>query len=330
MTRRPVLRLILWYMAILMALSLTFSAAVYEVTRWDLNRELYYQSVVLHHSGASAGQPWLTAARSAANLHRNLIMLAWLNLGIMVVGSLVCYRLARRTLRPIDSALALLQRFTADASHRLRTPLSAMMLQTEVALEKSKLPENEVRRLLESNLEEMGKLNALTGDMLTLARYESQTSPQSLTPLELPDLIAAAAGTVEPLANARNVRIVSEVKALTVEGDQTSLTEALTILLDNAVKYATEHSEVLVTGARSAHRASVTISNHGAGIAPDDLPHVFERFWRADNVRAASGTGLGLAIARQIVELHRGAISVASTPGQTTSFAISLPIAKSV
>jgi heavy metal sensor kinase len=227
----------------------------------------------------------------------------------------------------LERSFAEVRRFTADASHELRTPLTAIRTEAEVALAKP-LTAAEHLNLLGSILEECGRLTRLTEQLLTLAREDAGASPPAHEPLDLAALVKGVAETMRPLAEARGLRLdVRGGDGLGIHGDNARLRQVFCNLLDNAIKYTPEGGSVEVHLSRREHEAVVTVRDTGVGIAPEHLPHVFDRFYRVDKARtrAEGGTGLGLSIARSIVTAHGGRIELASTPGQGTTCTVRLP-----
>jgi signal transduction histidine kinase len=235
--------------------------------------------------------------------------------------------LARRTLRPIESALAAQTRFAGDASHELRTPLTAMKSELEVALRDPKLSAEEARGLLGSNLEEVGKLETLAAGLLRLARHEQ--TPLELVPVDLSVVSERALSRVATAAARRQVKLTSHVLGV-VAGDAESLVELTVVLLDNAIKYSHIGDEVELRSADQGHTVDLIVRDHGAGIPAANLPHIFERFYRADSSRSKDttpGYGLGLSIAAQIAQFHHATIDATSRFGAGSTFTVHLPSA---
>jgi signal transduction histidine kinase len=249
-----------------------------------------------------------------------------INLGIFVGASGASYFLAKRTLRPIENALEEQRRFTADASHELRTPLAAMKTEIEVGLPTADPQEHP--RVLRRNLEEIEKLDRLSTGLLTLARHESSAGNLTVAPVEFATVTAEAARRVAAKAKIKNITFKNEHVAGPVKGDYGSLVDLLVIILDNAIKYSPAKSEIGVHGQWTRSQLTLSVTDHGIGIAPADLPHVFRRFYRTDTARTKTGSngfGLGLAIAKQIVERHHGSISISSTVNHGTTVTLVIP-----
>jgi len=328
MIRSAILRLTLAYLAIFMSLSIGFSAVLYHLSSNELNRGLRRppSGVIFRGIDGSFNFEQFRQDRLDEGQHRLLGNLILLNILMLGIGAGASYYLALRNLEPIAEAMEMESRFTADASHELRTPLTAMQTEIEVALRDPNLSKTEARELLESNLEEVGKLRGLAEGLLTLARGD--TNSEEFQKLPMAEVIRKAEATVLPAAKKKHIELATTLKDGFVEGDEHSLRELCVILLDNAVKYSEPNTKVTVTGEVVSKNYVVTIADQGYGIAEADLPHIFERFYRSDTSRSkekVTGYGLGLSIAKHIVEQHKGHITVASAVGNGTTFSVELP-----
>lgn len=263
----------------------------------------------------------VTAVRT--NLIKRLILL---NLGALVIGGMLSYYLARRTLRPIEAMMDVQSRFAADASHELRTPLTVMQSEIEVALTKPNLTLKRATAALESTYQEVLRLRQLSEGLLRLTHADKSTA--HFAHIRLDELISDAINNTVKLARAKHIAISDDAPAIKMSGDAQSLTQALVILLDNAIKYSPKKSAIHITGHAEGKRVVIRVSDAGPGIPTADLSHIFERFYRADTSRSSQhvhGHGLGLSIAQKIIEQHRGKISVTSTPGKGSTFTVTLP-----
>lgn len=327
MIRSAAARLALYYLAIIMALSIGFSWVVYRISDHEITNGLRRPAFLSNHMVRPAIYDRFTQDR-LYEAHNNLrVDLVAFNSFVLIAGGALSYMLARRTLQPIEDALDRQSRFTADASHELRTPLTAMQTEIEVALRDSKLSIGPARQLLTSNLEEINKLRDLSEALLKLARDDGKSL--NLHRESLDQISDQAIKRVKMVAKAKNISLVSEVKPQLVRCDRTAIIEALTILLDNAIKFSPEGSQIRLSSQQSAAHISLLVQDHGIGIDAKDLPHIFERFYRQDQSRSnkakSGGYGLGLAIAMRLVNLHHGNITAKSQPGKGSTFAIILP-----
>lgn len=231
----------------------------------------------------------------------------------------------------LERSFARMARFTADASHELRTPVAIIRMNAEVTLAKPRAPE-QYREALERILAETGRTTTLIEDLMTLARADADAAELVREPVGLAAVIGARCAEIGVLADAASVKLIVELPVeCQVLGDATMLDRLFLILLDNAIRYTPPAGTITVALACEAeHRSAVvTIRDTGIGIAPEDLPHVFERFYRAakDRSRETGGAGLGLAIALWIARRHAGTLTVRSAPGEGSEFQLRLPLA---
>lgn len=317
------LKLTMWYLLILMTISITFSAIIYQISSNELGRGIapkgreYIYNLEIFED--------LQQQRFEEGRRRLLVNLMTLNLFTLAIGGGASYLLARRTLSPIKEAMDDQGRFTSDASHELRTPLTSMRSEIEIALRDKKLSAPAMRKLLESNLEEVDKLRSLS-DRLLLLTSEKQLALGSLS---LDDVATEALNRVVALAQAKDITIENVVGRLNVIGSLDSLADLVTILLDNAIKYSPEKTQITIGSELQGKSAVLYVQDQGKGILASEIPHIFDRFYRADpsrNKQHVDGHGLGLAIAKRIAELHGTKITVTSTPGKGSTFSIKLPL----
>jgi heavy metal sensor kinase len=225
------------------------------------------------------------------------------------------------------------QRFIADASHELRTPLAVLRGETEVALGKTRTVE-EYEQSLSLIQDEAERLSRIVEDLFILARQPINTrAALSKERLSLNDAITDCARAAQVLAFRKGVRLKLEKDSpsIALNGDEELIRRMILNLLDNAVKYTPAGGEISLALARQNGSAEIVVRDTGIGIPEAAQPRVFDRFYRVDKARARAmgGAGLGLSIAQWIVEVHGGAIKLASTPGQGSTFTVVLPISKS-
>lgn len=325
-------RLTVSYLGIIMIMSIGFSAVFYNTSLHELNRQLPPQSVF-----QTQDEPSFVERRTVINEfiqdridegRRHLIFrLVLINLLVFVAGGVFSYWLARRTLEPIEANMEAQNQFVSDASHELRTPLTALQTTNEVALRKKRLTTREAKEILEYNVAEVLKLKTLTDNLLRLARHD--TAPLHTQTVSLQDVATDAINQVMQAAIAKSITIEDKVKNISIQGDKPNLTQAVVVLLDNAVKYSKKGGKIFIDGYTRGKQAHIRVQDEGVGVAKKDLPHIFDRFYRADqsrNKQQAAGYGIGLALAQKIVVGHKGEITVKSTEGKGATFTISLPL----
>ena len=233
------------------------------------------------------------------------------------------YVLSGAVTRPVDRAWQQQKQFLSDASHELKTPLTVILSSAEL-LEQSAAPEQ--KQYVDNVRAESRRMKRLVEDMLTLSRVERGGEHLPDTTADLSDAAADAALRFEPVAYEAGHTLSYDIApGLLVRGDSGKLEQAVAVLLDNAIKYAAPGTEVRLDAARQGKNACLWVENEGDPIPADKLPHIFDRFYRADASRTDGGSfGLGLPIARAIVEAHRGTLRCDSG-GHTTRFTITLP-----
>ena len=232
----------------------------------------------------------------------------------------------------VEQSVGEMRQFSAALAHELRTPLAILRGEAELALSTSSSDEDR-RQALSRQIDECDRLTRLINQILMLARAEAGEIPMASEPIDVAALAASVVDQIEPVAAARGILMSrGGSRGCVVRGDAGWLERLLLILLDNAIKFTGEGGLISVTFSRSGGRARLAVTDSGSGIAPDALPHVFERFYRADRARSpqTQGTGLGLALAKWIVERHQGAMRVKSQPGVGSTFIVSLPVAVDV
>ena len=232
----------------------------------------------------------------------------------------------------IDSEVKRIVQFTADASHELRTPLTLIQTAAEFSLRRERTRE-ELLDAMRKILRECGHTSRLVDDLLLLARADSSTDELHLEPIDVSATGREASEQAIALAEAKNLQVTTEIPAepCIVNGSEQLLARLWLILIDNAVKYTPEGGRITFSMQASISHLEAIVSDTGIGISAVDLPHVYDRFWRADKVRsrdsrAPGGAGLGLAIARWIVLRHGGEIQITSESGRGAQVSVRLPL----
>jgi signal transduction histidine kinase len=318
------LKLTAWYVLIIMLVSLAFSAVIYQMTSREIERFARSPRFVMENLG-SADDELIVGAEQ-----RLLVLLAELNGIILVTSASLAYFLAGRTLKPIKKMVEEQNQFISDASHELRTPLTSLKSAMEVNLRDKELTLADARKLIKENIEDVNQLQSLSDHLLQLTAYQKSDDSIKLERVELREIVARAVAKVEPMAKKKKITIErTKVENVEIKADKYNLNDLLVILLDNAIKYSPEKKTIKVEAKRTDGSVWLVVKDEGMGISKKDVPHIFERFYRADSARSKDGIGgygLGLSIAKKIAEMHRGSISVKSQLGKGTTFTVKLPI----
>jgi heavy metal sensor kinase len=229
------------------------------------------------------------------------------------------------TLGRLEGAFEEMRQFTGDVSHELRTPLTAIRTVGEVGLREIREPRN-YRTTIESMLEEADRLSSLIDRLLLLSRAESRQVALASETVDLGELAREVAAHLDVLAEEKQQRIVvNETNPSKVLVDRLMLRQALINLVDNAIKYSPDGSEISVGVSKSAGRALLEVKDPGMGVEPERRARIFDRFYRDSSSGHRAGTGLGLAIAKRVVEINGGQLSCEERPGGGSIFRIALP-----
>lgn len=327
------IKLTFWYLLIIMTISLAFSILVYhahmrEVVRYN---HMQRQRVLQQLPPPPRGQRYLLVQDDdiVEDAHtRTVLGLASFNGLILVISGIFGYMLAGRTLAPIQKMMDDQHQFVSDASHELRTPITSLQAAMEV-FQRTKNPTiKEAKTLVNESIQDIKGLERLVDSMLHLAHTSNETA-MVFQDVDLQTTLKHAIKKLKPISQKKSIEITIDSKEAHMFGDDSSLLQLCTILLDNAIKYGKKNGTIQVSLSTKKKSAILSISDDGIGIAKKDIPRIFDRFYRADSARSkqnGNGHGLGLAIAHKIVEEHKGDISVKSTKGKGSTFTVSLPL----
>lgn len=292
--RLPARTLVLSYLLIIMTTSIVFSAVFYVTTS------------------------------NQANAHSLGVGLIIINIAVLAVGAALSYWLARRTLRPIETALDKQDQYIADASHELRTPLASALLSNEIALKNSKLTLLQARSIIQGNVKDMEELRILSDELLR--ESETQSRVLNLVEIDTHAVTQEAIQRLAVIAAESNTTIKNKTSALRITTDADMVRKVLVILIENAIKYSPGESTITVTSRHSRSNINIVVADQGVGIDSDDLGNIFNRFYRTEYSRMqTAGYGLGLAIAKKLIEEVGGSLSVKSIIGEGSTFTIKLP-----
>lgn len=327
-------KLTLWYLLIIMLISAFFSLVIYRSVTIEIERRFssvergMHQQMMRFHFQGRGQFPFLKEHLDAAK-RRVLLILLYTNGLILLLSSAAGYFLAGKTLEPIEEAMKEQERFVSDASHELRTPLTALKTTIEVALREKKMTTKEAKKVLEESLEEVENLESLSSSLLNLAQTSQLKEQSSFSRMDLAEVVEEAWRKVKNLAGQKKIEIIKNIQTVHLMGEKESLEKLVLILLDNAIKYTPTGGKVWLEVGAERRSAVLKVSDTGIGIPEEDIPHIFDRFYRVETSRSkleVSGYGLGLSIAKKIVERHNGKIQVTSRLDKGTTFIVFFPI----
>jgi heavy metal sensor kinase len=228
----------------------------------------------------------------------------------------------------VEQSVLHMRRFTADASHELRAPMTLIYTAAQFALRRDRDPD-ELKDSLRKILREAKRCTELINQLLLLARSDAGSCQMHFVPTDIGALVHEVLSEVSMLASSKKLGVSSSLldKPLRLDIDAASFRRMLLILLDNAIKYTPEGGAIAVNLVEEANTARIAVADTGTGIPAEQLPFIFDRFWRADKVRSrdAGGTGLGLAIAREIAQSHGAELTVESSVGHGSTFTVWFP-----
>lgn len=337
MFRSARLKLTLFYLGIIVLLNLavTLSVRVYaehEFLRSNSVQRNEVRQWMVHFFGSPRSNPDNGIADIQAgqaevvrdHLNDGLLVI---NFGALLLGGMLSYWFAGKTLRPIEEAHEAQARFTADASHELKTPLANMRLENEVFLRQKRFNEIDARHQLESNLEEIQRLERLSNNLLALHQYGQITLVRSH--LSVQDVVESALAPFRASADIKKVELMVSVQSGKILGHQDSLVQLLDILLDNALKYGARGGHIAIEGHKKGSQYLLSVKDKGPGIAVHDLHRIFDRLYRGDKARSnqVAGYGLGLALAKEIADVNSTAIAVRNNPDGGACFELILELA---
>jgi signal transduction histidine kinase len=316
-----------------MLISLSFSAFIYQSISIEFKRrlEIIERRLELRKHGfrVPEGQDEFFILDLIETRKRVLFLLLYTNGVIFMFSAAAGYFLAGKTLEPIEKALEEQRRFVADASHELKTPLTALQTSIEVALRDKKLKLKDARRILKESLDDIGSLRSLSNNLLTLASYQQNGSNLLLESVSIKDITEDVFKKMTPLAKKKGVKVKVSSGNIYMNADRGKVEKLVTILLDNSVKFTPKGGNVSVSVNKDSRCVYIKVKDSGVGIAKEDIPHIFKRFYRVDTSRSkvdVSGFGLGLAMAKRIIDLHKGTVNVISTLNKGSTFIVKLPL----
>lgn len=298
-------KLTLFYLTIIMVISLFFSLIIFRGAAMELNRIENAQRMKRPNPQFMIDPDIITETKA-----RIFFSLLTLNAIILGVSGVSGYFLAGKTLDPIKKMMEDQKDFVSNASHELRTPLASLKSEIEVALRAKKMTLGEAKKLLQSNLDDVNNMTRLSNYLLKLNKFQDGNVKLEFRKLDLAEVVKRA--------TQKQNKVKMNLERSEIKGNEESLIELVTILIDNAIKYG-NGKDVEVTVKKNG---ILTIKDSGLGIPDTDLPHIFDRFFRGNKARSKDGYGLGLSIAKQITDSHGARIKVESKLNSGTTFKV--------
>jgi len=311
-------KLTLWYLAIVMTISIIFSVILYNITSTQLLEEIKRETARIHaHFPIIYSEPVLHPHQDLlSGDHVIIIRLIIFNLIVLAAAGFASYFLARITLKPIELSHQQEKLFTSNVSHELRTPLTALKMESEIALLDPKKNIDTLSSTISSNLEEIDKIENLINNILKLSKLESSESQVDFNLADSEKIITAAVKQLNPIIKNRGNKInfTASKKKLLIYVNQESIIQLMTIILDNANKYSPKNSTIDINHYIENHQIVIEVKDHGEGMDKETLKHIFDKFYRADNSRnkTTEGYGIGLSIAKMIADINQANIVISS------------------
>src|SRR3989344_8625490 len=325
------IKLTLWYLLIIATISGVFSVVIYQGIVREIEQGYYRvearfideQLVITPRQDLHTQ---IIAQNISTTKQRIQILVFYANGIILIASGAIAYYLAGQSLEPIAHAMSEQKRFIEDASHELKTPLTALKTAVEVALRDHTLTKKEVTNVLEDNLLAVNTLQVLTEDMLHLSRYNQKQIDKSSVPLD--KIILKIIKTFTPLAKKKRISVKKELVPVIITARSSDMEKLFSAIVENALAYTSEGGTIDIYMKKKRSIAEVDITDTGIGISKNDLPHIFDRFYRADQARSKkdhTGYGLGLPIAKQIITQYDGSVEIKSKENVGTLVRITLP-----
>ncbi|MDR0957084.1 MAG: HAMP domain-containing histidine kinase [Candidatus Nomurabacteria bacterium] len=314
---KATIKLTLLYTTVLMLISICFSVAIGVTASREMNRPFERQPMnrIFPNDDGRIMFEKTWRERTEESHDRLVIALILTNVGVLFLGAGLSFFLARWTLRPIERAMESKTRFVANASHELRTPLAVMLMENEVLLRDKSVKSGELREQIKSNLVEIEKLQKLTDYLLQIDKDEDF----DLSDINIEDVVVEAVQKFSSVAGAKNIQLDIKTQPKIIKSNFDALARILDILLENAIKYSGENSTIHIIATDS----QIAVIDQGIGISSEDLPHIFERFYRAEKSRTSDGYGLGLSIAKNLAnQLHIQVVAENNADGCGATFRI--------
>lgn len=315
------LRLTAYYLLIMTVVLIVFSAVLYFAFAYVLKDNIDTQFPDVPDQGDQAIIQTMSDAKDGVIV---------IDLTAFALTIVLGYSLAGRTLAPIKNSMDRQKAFSANASHELRTPLAVMKSDSEVALKNSNASASELRDVIKSNLEEINQMLQITENLLRLARSQDAKDKTYFSGIELGELAANLANKMKLQTSQKGISIeIEKADSGKILGNHDDLVSVASNLIQNGVNYSKPGGTVRVSVENRGQEIQLVVEDDGFGISEDDLPHIFERFYKADKShrRNFSSAGIGLSIVKEIVDKHGGSIEIESVLDKGTKIVASFPLA---
>lgn len=330
------LKLTAWYLLIIMLVSLSFSTIIFSLLSAELDRFANVHRVRIEQGLQSQYSdkqkvivkkfpnppPNFDPELLDETKGRILMVLGIINGIILIISGGFGYLLARKTLQPIGKMIDEQNRFVSDASHELRTPLTSLKLGMEVFLRDKKSSLDDAKKLIASSIGEVNRLHYLSENLLELSRYQHASPKLTIKKVIVEEVVDKALNKISHQIEKKQIQVSKSKISQEIEVNDQEVIDLLVILLDNAVKYSGEKSKIEIESKKTSKHFDLHIIDHGVGIKKEDLPFIFDRFYRADSARVKGGYGLGLSIAKQIAKKNNILLLVESVIGKGTDFTL--------
>lgn len=300
------------YTGVLMAISIAFSIVIIAIATHEVARPPDFQNKKLDDSAMRQ----IIQDRAEDTNSRIIVALLLTNAALFAIGIVGSYFLAQWTLRPIEEAMDNQARFVSDASHELRTPLAAIAMENEVILRDKNVGVKDLKSQIRSNLEEIDKLRTLTNYLLEL----NEDNSVDIGSVDIAKCVVDAISMNAKLASAKKIVIDNKVQSTLVNSNYSAATEILTIIINNAIKYSPDESEIKVTNQGNR----LIVSDQGVGIEESELKLIFDRFYRSEKSRTSEGYGLGLSLANHLASKINASIVATNNDDRGSTFTIIL------
>lgn len=330
MFKSAIIRLTGWYLIVLMTVSIIFSFVTYNIATNEVQTRLdRFQTHMQESMGLMPPPIGMTDFRQTEinkSTNNLFLELLYANFIILIIGGIGSYMMAKRSLVPIKEAHEAQSRFTSDASHELRTPLAVMKTELEVAINDKTATKSDLQKVLASNIEEVDRLSQLSEMLLALSRLDNDRL--KLAPVDINEITKQVIS--KSVKQPNRISMTATGRQM-INGEETAIHDLIKALVDNALQYSPEDSQISINISQTDRDIKFEITNFGKGIDPEKIPYIFDRFYRADSSRTNGihkGYGLGLSLVKNIVDLHNGNIQVTSSPKSGTTFTVIIPSIK--